>query len=257
MSRSGAKAVLALLAVVASAAAFPAQEPKKADPAGDDQQVVASTPTKAAPAAAVKFRRDLGLPLPSLATLGSRVDAARRAGDPVTLAHAASELAVAEKVSGKTAGLTSKQLLAESAELASVRRQEAELQSVLTVSHQLSAEEGVLNNLKAQLAASEERRKAEKQALLSKEEPTAGPRKIVVNNYTTQYIEVQVNGYLKGQVSPGTTRVFTIDQLWNPIVVKGWGDEDEVIFGPVTLRGRFDKYTWNINNDAGVPNPNP
>ena len=72
----------------------------------------------------------------------------------------------------------------------------------------------------------EDRRSFEK-----KEEPT-GARKVVVNNYTTQYIDVQVNGYLRGQVAPSSTKVITIEQRWNPIVLKGWGDGDESTFGP-------------------------
>ena len=75
-----------------------------------------------------------------------------------------------------------------------------------------------------------------------------------MNNYTTQYIDIQINGYLRGQVLPGTTRTFTIEQRWNPIVLKGWGDEDTTTFGPVVLQGAFTKYTWNINGDDAVPN---
>ncbi|MCE9566981.1 MAG: hypothetical protein K8U57_33685 [Planctomycetes bacterium] len=255
MFRFTFKTTLAALVFFGSATFFLAQEPKKADPAGDEKQVIKTKPTKVTPAASVKFRKDLGLPLPSLNTLGSRIDAARRAGDPVTLAHAASELATAEKVSGKTASLASPQLLAEAAELASVRKQEAELKSVLQVSQQLSAAEGQLTNLKQQIAAAQAQTAADKQSLLKNEEPTSAPRKIIVNNYSTQYIEIQVNGYIKGQVSPGSTQVFTVEQRWNPIVLKGWGDEDAYVFGPVVLQGRFDKYTWNINNDDATPTP--
>jgi hypothetical protein len=49
--------------------------------------------------AAINFRKELNLPFATLGTLGSRIGEARRAGDPVALANAASELAVAEKVS--------------------------------------------------------------------------------------------------------------------------------------------------------------
>lgn len=248
-------AITTLCASWLSAGVPLAQEPKPAQPAaGDEKPEIKTKPTKVASAASVKFRKDLGLPLNSLNTLGHRIDAARRAGDPVTLAHAASELAVAEKVSGKTASLTSQQLIKESAELASVRRQEAELSSVLEVSNQLRVAQGQLDNLKAQIAAAKAQTKAENQALLMNQEPTSKPRKVIVNNFSTQYIDVQVNGYLKGQVPPGTTQTFTVDQRWNPIVLKGWGDSDETTFGPVVLQGAFDKYTWNINNDDAVPN---
>src|SRR6201999_758024 len=117
-------------------------EPKPAQPAaGDEKQVIKTKPTKVTSAASVKFRKDLGLPLTSLGTLGSRIDAARRAGDPVTLAHAASELHVAEKVSGKTASLPSQQLIKEAAELATVRKQSKEMQATVQVATQLATAE--------------------------------------------------------------------------------------------------------------------
>lgn len=250
-SAIGGLAVSVLLAVAGSPSA---QQPKKAGQPPEDKQVVTSKPTKVSPAAGVKFRKDLGLPLTSLGTLGSRIDQARRSGDPVALANAASELNVAEQVAGKKASLTSNQLIAEAAELASLRKQEAELQSVLHISDKVFQAQSQVDNLKKQIAETRALTAADKRALEKKEEPTNAPRKIIVNNYSTQYIDIQANGYLLGQVNPGTTRVFTIDQRWNPIVLKGWGDMDETTFGPVVLQGRFDKYTWNINNDDGIPN---
>ena len=91
--------------------------PKQDDPAAADKEKIDTKATPRPSAAGVKFRKELGLPLSSLNTLGTRIDAARRAHDPVALAHAASELATAEKVSGKKASLTSLELAKESAEL--------------------------------------------------------------------------------------------------------------------------------------------
>jgi hypothetical protein len=255
MSRFAAAGSFAFLALLTWVSSDAAQEPKKAAQPPEDSPVVKSTPKKVTPAASVKFRKDLGLPFASLATLGSRIDAARRTGDPVALANAASELDVAEKVAGKSASLTSKQVLTEAAELARLRKQEAELQAVLHMSDNVRIAQEQVDDLKKEIAFTRSLTAADKQALLKKEEPTGAPRKIVVNNYSTQYVEVQVNGYPEGQVSPGTTRVFTITQRWNPIVLKGWGNEDEYTFGPVVLQGRFDKYTWNINNDDAIPVP--
>ncbi len=254
MNRFRTSVALTLIAVLLSAAVFTAQEPKKADPPADEQQTIKTKPTKVTPAASIKFRKDFGLPYASLGTLGARIDSARRSGDPVALGHAAGELDVAEGVSGKTASLTSKQLLAEAAELASIRKQTAEMQAVLHMSQKINLAEAQLADLKKQIDAAKALTADSKQALAKSEEPTHKPRKVVVNNYSTQYVDVQVNGYLKGQVDPGTTRTFTIDQMWNPIVLKGWGDSDESTFGPLVLQGRFDKYTWNINNDDAVPN---
>jgi len=248
MRRFPLKVALAVLALFLFTTVFPAQEPKKADPA-DEQKDIKSKPTKVTTAASIKFRNDLNLPFNSLNTLGTRIDAARRAGDPVTLANAAGELAVAEKVSGKTASLTSKQLIAEAAELAKLRRQAAELKAVLHISDQVSLEEQKVSELKKLITLAGD----EKRMIAKGEEPTDGARKIVVNNYTTNYIDVQINGFLRGQVLPGTTRTFIVEQRWNPVVLKGWGDADETTFGPVVVQGRFDKYTWNINGGDGVP----
>src|SRR5689334_18864141 len=106
MSRHRGRAGLALLGCLALACFVPAEQPKPADPASQDKQVDSSKAVRRKPAASVNFRKELGLPFATLGTLGSRIDAARRAPDPVALAHAANELAVAEKVSGKQASLT-------------------------------------------------------------------------------------------------------------------------------------------------------
>src|SRR5262245_55850865 len=117
------------------------KKPKKEEVKGKDKQVVTSKPTKRVRASSINFRKAYGLPLASLGTLGARIDAARRAPDPVALAHAAGELKVAEKVSGKKASLTSNALLAEAAELAKLRKEVAELRSVYAIQQQIASEE--------------------------------------------------------------------------------------------------------------------
>src|SRR5262249_25262355 len=119
VQRPAAKA--ALLALFAFTPLGLGGQPEKIGGPEDDKQVVESKAEQRAAAAATDFRKQLKLPFASLATLGGRIDAARRDGDPVALAHAASELAVAEKVSGKKADLTSTAVLKEAAELAKLR----------------------------------------------------------------------------------------------------------------------------------------
>jgi hypothetical protein len=221
--------------------------PKKDDPADADKEKIDTKATKVTPAAGVKFRKELGLPLPSLGTLGSRIDAARRAHDPVALAHTASELAVAEKVSGKKASVTSTALAKESAELAKLRRQESELRATMVVQQQITGTDDTINALKGILAEAKAQAAADSEAIRMNQEPTWTPRKVIVNNYTTQYIDVWVNGYYKVQVGPGLSQSFLIEHRWNPTVLKGYGDDDESNFGPITLWGRFKTYTWNIN----------
>jgi hypothetical protein len=222
-------------------------QPKKDDPAAADKEKIDSTATKRTAAASVKFRKELGLALPSLRTLGSRIDAARRAHDPVALAHAANELAVAEKVSGKKASLVSTDLAKESAELAKLRRQESELRATLAVQQQITGTDDTITTLKQILDDARAQAKADSEAIRMNQEPTWTPRKVIVNNYTTQYIDVWVNGYYKVQVSPGMSQSFLIEHRWNPTVLTGYGDDDEQNYGPVNIWGRFKNYTWNIN----------
>ena len=78
----------------------------------------------------VCFTKELGLGFPSLATLGVRIEQARDQADPVCLALAGRELAVAEKVSGKQASVKADDLLKEAVELAKLRSDPAELKAV-------------------------------------------------------------------------------------------------------------------------------
>jgi hypothetical protein len=240
-------AALALLACLVLGALGVAEQAKPEDPATQDEQVVRSKATQRPAASSVNFRKELNLPFDSLSTLGSRVAAARRKPDPVALAHAASELAVAEKVSGKTASLTSQELIKESAELAAVRRQEAELKAVLQVSTQLQVQEDNLALMRKQIAQAQAQARADREAFDRNQEPTASPRQVVVNNYTPQYVDVWVNGSYKAQVLPGQSQVLTIEHRWNPTVLNAYGNDDSSTWGPRTIWGRFTKYTWNLN----------
>jgi hypothetical protein len=248
MSFARAKLALVFLALVSFVLADQAKKDDKAkkdEP--EDKQVVSSKATKRTPASSVNFRKDLNLPFDSLGTLGSRIEAARRKPDPVALAHTASELHVAEKVSGKTTSVTSKQLLKEAGELAAMRRQAAELKAQLQIANQMQFEEDHIKMLRENLALANDQVKQDKAYFDRKEEPTAKPRKVIVNNYTTQFVDVYVNGFYKVQVTPGSTQVITIEHRWNPTVLKAYGNEDINTWGPRYIWGRFDKYTWNIN----------
>lgn len=247
MPRHRAGAGLAVLGFLTLVSLGTAEQAKKDDPASEDKEVVTSKATTRSSASSINFRKELGLPFASLGTLGSRIEAARRAPDPVALAHAASELAVAEKVSGKTASLTSKQVMQESAELASLRKQESELKAVLQVANQVQFAEDRVASLKDQIALAQAAAKADREAFERKEEPKSTPRQVVVNNYTTQYLDLWVNGTYKVQVLPGQSQVITIEHRWNPTVLQAYGDDDASGWGPRYIWGRFTKYTWNIN----------
>jgi hypothetical protein len=233
----------ALLVLVSWWATQAADQPPKPP----DQQVVDSKADKRPSAATIDFRKEYNLPLPSLGTLGARIESARRAPDPVSLGHAASELAVAEKVSGKKASLTSAKLIKEAAELASLRRQEAELRTTLQLTKQISDEQQNVTLLQEQIDAANKFTREEREKIQRNEEPSGAPRKILVNNYTTQYVDVYVNGYPKMQLEPGGSKWCVIEHKWNPTVLKAYGSEDVTQWGPRYIWGEYKTYTWNLN----------
>jgi hypothetical protein len=242
----GLAVMLGCLALVYGVSLVPAQQAKTADDTGKDEEVVKSKAIPTPAASSINFRRELKLPFDSLSTLGSRIDAARRKPDPVALAHAANELATAEKVSGKKASLTSKQLAKDAAELAGLRKQESELNAVLHVNEQMMMEQDNITKIKNDIAAAKAQIEADKESINRNLEPTWKPRKVVVNNYTTEYLDIYVNGNYKTQVQPGMQQTIVIEHRWNPTILKAFGNEDINTYGPRYIWGRFDKYTWNI-----------
>jgi hypothetical protein len=232
-----------LLALAVLSASVESQQPAKPD----DQQTVSSKAQKSAPAAGINFKKDLGLSYKSLGTLGSRIDAARRNHDAVGLANAANELAVAEKVSGKKASVTSSVLMTESAQLAKLKKEASELQAVERVANQVATETDLVTDLKKEIALSQQQAKAETDAIRANQEPGDAPRKVLINNYTTNYVDIWVNGYMKTTVGPGQSKWFVIEHKWNPTVLTAYGDEDITTWGPRTIWGNFKTYTWNLN----------
>jgi hypothetical protein len=224
-----------------------ADPPGKADPAANDQQVVKSAANQKAAASTVNFRQQLNLPFATLNNLGTRIDAARRSHDPVALGNAAMELSVAEKVSGKKAAITSPQLAKEAAELAKLRRQDKEMQAVLKMQEQLQGEADDIATLNNTIQMTKQQIAADQASVNTNLEPTWAPRTVVVNNYTSQYLDISVNGNYKVQVAPGMQQTFMIEHRWNPTVLTAYGDSDSINWGPRYIWGKFSKYTWNIN----------
>lgn len=236
---------LALVLIPALVSSTLAQDTKKPDPK-DDKEVAESKAEKRGTATGVDFKKEFNLPFPSLGNLGSRIESARRTHDPVSLAHTANELAVAEKVSGKKASVNSTAIMKEAAELARMRREATELKATLHMAEQISSEEELIKNLKESIASADKITKEETRLVQMKEEPT-GPRRLLINNYTTQYVDIWINGYLKMQVPPGQSKWCVIEHKWNPTVLKGFGNDDTSTWGPRYIWGTFKTYTWNLN----------
>jgi hypothetical protein len=112
----------------------------------------------------------------------------------------------------------------------------------------MMAQDNILK-IKQDIAMSQAQIKADKEAWNSNLEPSWKPRTVVVNNYSTQYLDVYVNGYYKTQVQPGMQQTFVVEHRWNPTVLKAYGNEDINTYGPRYIWGKFDKYTWNILAD--------
>jgi len=131
--------------------------------------------------------------------------------------------------------------------LAKLRKQAAELRAVSQVANQVAGEEQLVANLKDQIADAEAEAKADTDAFNKNAEPGWSPRKIVINNYTPQYLTVFVNGWYRTEISPGLTQTIVIEHRWNPTVVTVRGDDDIDTWGPRYIWGKFQTYTWNIN----------
>jgi uncharacterized protein (TIGR03000 family) len=155
-----------------------------------DEQSVTSKAEKRVRATRVDFKKAFGLPFESLGTLGSRIEAARRKPDPVALGHAASELAVAEKVSKKKAALTSAALLEEAGELARQRRQSAELLAYYTHKFQMAEKAVDLREWNEQLGFADYAADQEREAGLGGTPPPDTSRRVLLNNRTTQHIDL-------------------------------------------------------------------
>ena len=194
------RACLGLLLLGCFAVPLGAADPPK------DEQVVSSKATQRTSAAAVNFRKDLSLPFASLNTLGSRVQTAQAGGRPGGPGPRG------QRTRHRREGVRQDRechVVAdakESAELANMRRQEAELKALLHVSNQVMFAEGDIKSMKDQLDLAQAQTKADQDAFKRNEEPKSTPRQVVVNNYTTQYLDVYVNGFLKGQIQPGESR---------------------------------------------------
>jgi hypothetical protein len=111
----------------------------------------------------------------------------------------------------------------------------------------VATEQDVIAHLRKEIGMAEAQAQAEAESYKQNQEPTWTTRKVVVNNFTTQYIDISVNGNYKGQVQPGQTQTFYIEHRWNPTTLTGYGDEDSSYPWKRIIWGRFNTYTWNIN----------
>jgi len=206
----------------------------------DQTQNIESKPTESPSAVSIDFRRVLGLSFDSLSTLGVRIDQARSADDPVGLAIAANELAVAEKVSGKTAPETAENLTVEAVEWCKLRDDAEELAalSLLTT--------GDVSKELATLSAKAKKRQSEELAAAKSGEKTRGiTRQLVVTSEAEVPVRIYVNGRQVGTVRPFGHEHFRVHEHGR-VVLDARGRRGHQWHEHV--RGNFSTYNWTLHD---------
>lgn len=165
--------------------------------AGEKGKIKVYAPTsqiKTTPVATLDFKKALDLGFDSLGSLGGRIDRARKDADPVGLAAAASELRVAEQVSGNTAKVTAADLAAEAVELAKMRNSAKELKAV-----SLLLPEGKARTSLASAADAAKKKEAEDAAQIKKGVRMKGLNgRLEINNVTGHDFNIIINGQVRG-----------------------------------------------------------
>jgi hypothetical protein len=184
---------IALAALVGSSGA----KNKAANANKADTKGLASKSTKVTLATTIDFSDAFGLSFDSLGTLGTRIEAVRKSPDPVALALLATELAIAEKVSDKTATLTAETLLKEAVDMAKQRHASKELTAVAMLVKDTATKEKLVKLSK--LAATYEKEATE--AFKNKEKPKGVWGYLTVRNNTGNQISIYVNGRYYGYVN--------------------------------------------------------
>ena len=170
-------------------------------------------------ASAIGFNKELGLAFDSLELLGTRIDQARKSPDPVGLANAANELAIAEKVAGRKATLAAAELWNEAVELAERRANSAELKAL---SYMVSDESAAKKLAKQAVIA--EKREKELAAVKPGEESKGIGGNLRVVNHSNEIAAVYINGIYAGTLYPGNFFDRYVGLPWGTTVVEARGN---------------------------------
>jgi len=190
-------------------------------------------------AAAINFNKELGLEFDSLKTLGTRIDQARSAPDPVGLLGAAQELAAAEKASGKHSTLTAETLTKEAVDLARLRSNSKELKAAAALVH----DEKTAKDLESE-ASKAEKREADQAKAFKSGEKTRGTDVLRVVNETPYYAYVYVNGTLVATTPPYTQADYLIFMKYDTVVLTA--AVGGVVYGPDVITGNYDLFRYTL-----------
>ena len=191
--------------------------------------------------------KSLGLSLPIVDELATRIGEARKASDPVAEALLAGELAVLEKVANKKASLTAEALQKEAVELVKLR----EISQELAAASEIFKAQGDLSSELASLAQQAKMAEDEQKRAYEQGEQSRGIRVLIVNNDTDFHIMVHIHGINHGYVSPHSNNTFYVHpslhhQNYTHLVAfahdggiwREWNGQD--VYGP------YNEYIWNL-----------
>jgi len=196
------------------------------------------------PAMTINFSRSLGLPFDSLLTLGSRIEQATKAADPVCLMGLAKELSVCEQVSGKTASLTSDTLYKEAVALAAARAASAELKAVALY----AKDEETTKKLGGLAQLAEGREKETRRASESGERTRGISHNLIVHNNTGYQIFVSVDGRQLGWVNPYDNFTYFVGAPpYQNSVITGRSSDGTRTWGPYAVDSTDVNFNFTFN----------
>jgi hypothetical protein len=219
---------VALLVLGVGAAAVLTPSVRSADDKDKKGEVIKTNAKDTPLARTIDFPEALGVHVPSLLTLGGRIDLAREEANPVCLALAAKELAAAEKAGGKMAAVKAADLEKEAAEMAARRVNADEIKIV----QGLVSEEKCQKLLEEALAKTKERTKG-----------ITGTCRVV--NTSGRTVAIYINDQYRGWVNNNDEREFYVgNNPWD--TTKLFGRSGGRTWGPRYVSGEHNYYTWNL-----------
>lgn len=192
-------------------------------------------------ATSVDFNAALGLQFPSLTGLGARIEQAMQDADPVGLANAAHELAIAEQVSGKEASITSAELLEKAVGLAKLRLIESEIKAVAAI----VTDPATRKDLEAAQKQAAEVAAEMAKALESDEQSKGIAGTMTVYNYSYASVDVYYNGIYLGVVFPRAYFTFAVgDYGYSHFDL--YAEDAYGVFYRSHDTGNYDHYDWEL-----------
>lgn len=190
----------------------------------------------------VSFGKELGVPLEYLSGLGHRIHTARLVPDPVELAMASQSLAIAEKVAGKKATLTSENVLKEALALGKVRGISAELAALSAI----VSDEATKTELGKAFAAAKAREDEAAAALKTGEQTRELIGNLTVANHSGECLKIYVSGRYRGTVHSGETIRIHVHDHNEHTELQAICEDGELV-SEECVEGHQHSYFWHIH----------